>query len=184
MPATLFDAQERTEVRLLIAFIDFTRYTARVIKTPPLALAEIIDEYYHRVAAAVAAAGGKVVKYIGDGSLIVFPLDRADAGVLSLLDLKRDVDAGFRELGWDSRLVVKVHAGEVVAGPFGPERRFDVIGREVNVAATLATRGFALSAEAFRSLASETRTRFKKHTPPITYIRTEDPHPHRTGRIV
>jgi hypothetical protein len=36
--------------------------------------------------------------------------------------------------------------------------------------------GVALSAEAFRQLGPELRKRFKKHTPTITYIRTEDPH--------
>jgi hypothetical protein len=35
--------------------------------------------------------------------------------------------------------------------------------------------GVALSGEAFRKLGPEMRKRFKKHTPPITYIRVEDP---------
>jgi hypothetical protein len=42
--------------------------------------------------------------------------------------------------------------------------------------------GVALSVEAFRKLSPDMRRRFKKHTPPITYIRTEDPHRFRPRR--
>jgi adenylate cyclase len=182
--SSVFDLSERTEVRLVIAFIDCTRFNAWVFKTEPTRLAEVVDDYYHRIAAAVEPAGGRVIKYIGDGSLIAFPIDRAGDGVIALLELKDSIDGWFARLGWDSRLIAKVHAGEVIAGPFGPTRELDLIGREVNVAATVSTRGFALTAEAFRSLDPETRKRFKKHTPPITYIRAEDPRPHRTGRAI
>lgn len=184
MSSSVFDLAERAEVRLVIAFIDCTRFTARVFKTEAFELADRVDEYYRRITAAVEPAGGEVIKFIGDGALIAFPADRADDAVIALLDLKEQTDAWFDAIGWDSRLIAKVHAGAVIAGPFGPDGRFDVIGREVNVAATVATRGFALTAEAFRSLGAETRKRFKKHTPPITYIRTEDRRPNRTGRLI
>lgn len=39
-----------------------------------------------------------------------------------------------------------------------------------------------LSAEAFRKLSPETRKRFKKHSEPVAYIRTEDPHTRRRPR--
>ena len=45
----------------------------------------------------------------------------------------------------------------------------------VNTAARLDASGVTLSVEAFRKLGPELRTRFKKHTLPITYIRSEDP---------
>ena len=44
----------------------------------------------------------------------------------------------------------------------------------MNVAATLDATGVALSVAAFRKLGPELRRRFKKHTPPVTYIRLED----------
>ena len=66
--------------------------------------------------------------------------------------------------------------GRVVAGPSGRDgdKRYDVIGKTVNVAATLDATGVALSVAAFRKLGPELRRRFKKHTPPVTYIRLED----------
>lgn len=176
--------EARAERAFLIAFVDFTRYTARAAKLDDATLADTLDEYYVRVAEAAGAGSGRVVKFIGDGALLVFPDDHVDAGVHALLDLKESCDAWFASLGWDSRLLVKAHFGTVMAGPFGPEgdRRFDVIGANVNIAATIASRGFALSPEAFRKLAPETRKQFEKHTPPVTYIRQGDPRPHRTAR--
>lgn len=118
-----------------------------------------------------------LVKPIGDAVLAAFDAEAVDAGVSALLDLKADVDAWLPSVGWrDSRLVVKAHFGPVVAGPFGVPPRFDVVGDTVNTAATLEARQFALSADAFRRLSPTLRKRFKKHTPPVTYIRVEDPH--------
>ncbi|MBI4503047.1 MAG: hypothetical protein HY700_18055 [Gemmatimonadetes bacterium] len=138
-----------------------------------------MNEYYQLAGSAIRAAGGQIVKFIGDATLAVFPAEVADRGTLGLLDLKDSADQFMAQQGWDCRLVVKVHVGPVVAGEFGaePDRRYDLLGKTVNVAARLdASSGFALSAEAFRSLEPETRKRFKKHTPPITYIRQEDSH--------
>jgi len=64
----------------------------------------------------------------------------------------------------------------VVAGSLKKkgDKRYDVIGKTVNVAATLEATGVALSVAAFRKLEPALRRRFKKHTPPVTYIRLED----------
>ena len=78
---------------------------------------------------------------------------------------------------WDSRVVVKAHFGRAVAGPFGQGDRFDVIGSEVSLAATLPARTVSLSAEAFRCLESGERTAYRKHTAPVVYIPVDDPRP-------
>jgi len=63
------------------------------------------------------------------------------------MGLKRAVDAWWAAKGWDSRVILKAHFGRAVIGPFGTDARFDVIGNEVNVAATLPARTVSLSAE-------------------------------------
>ena len=55
-------------------------------------------------------------------------------------------------------------------------KRFDIIGDNVNITATLKSNGFTISVETFRKLKKETRQLFKKHTPPITYIDVEEQH--------
>jgi adenylate cyclase len=173
-------SEPRAARELLVVFVDLSTYTQDARRTADdLRLADIVDAYYERVSAAVRAAGGNVVKFMGDGALLVFPTERADAAVTALLELTVSIGRWLEGERWESRLVVKAHAGTVIAGGFGGsgDKSFDVIGDAVNVAARLQTRAFALSADAFRLLSPEARKRFKKHTPPITYIPVEDRHP-------
>jgi adenylate cyclase len=169
----------RAARRLLIAFVDTTGYTQFAERTADEPLAELMDRYYERIGELVERSGGTLVKPMGDGALIVFPPERADDAVDALLALREDIAAMCAGAGWPATLVVRLHAGEVVCGPFGArgDKRFDIMGREVNLTARLPTRGFALSVEAFRCLSPAGRARFKKHTPPITYIPVEDRRP-------
>jgi len=48
------------------------------------------------------------------------------------------------------------------------DKRFDVFGHAVNIAALLTSDGLALTPQTCRH--------FKKHTPPISYISVEDRH--------
>ncbi len=170
---------DRTPTRLLVVFLDLTRFAAESARLGDAETAAMMDAYYHRVADDVQAAGGTVVKFIGDATLAVFGEDDVDAGVRLLLDLKPAIDAFMAERGWECRLTAKAHFGEVIAGYFGPpnHNRFDVIGREVNTAAVLPSTGVTLSAEAFRKLSPALRQEFKKHTAPVTYIRGADHRP-------
>ena len=167
----------RTEHPLLIVFADLTRYMANARGTSDAALADLLDAYYRHAEGAVSAAGGRLVKFMGDAFLAVWPEERAGLGAAALAALKRDLDAWLAARGWDSRVVVKAHFGRAVTGPFGRDDRFDVIGNEVNVAATLPARTLSLSAEAFRRLESADRRAFKKHTASVVYIPVDDPRP-------
>jgi len=168
----------RVELPLLVAFIDLTGFAMQCTRVADDDLAAVIDGYYELVASRVTAAGGRVVKFIGDGALVVFEVGDADAGVDALLALKSDIDRYLADHHWDCRTTIKAHVGTVIAGPYGGpgDKRFDVIGKTVNTAAMLDATGVALSAEAFRALSPAMRQRFKKHTWPVTYIRVEDPH--------
>jgi len=171
-------AERRAESAYLIAFVDLTRFMAQSQRVSDGEIADTLDLFYQHVAAAVEDARGRVVKYLGDAALVVFPEDGVDRGVEALLDLKTSIDRFMVTRGWDCRLTAKAHFGVAVAGAFGPPaaERFDVIGKAVNTAATLEGSGVTLSVAAFRKLGPELRRRFKKHTPPVSYIRSEDPH--------
>ena len=60
-------------------------------------------------------------------------------------------------------------------GPRG-DKRLDIYGETVNIAATMNSNGLAISPQAFRKLEPATRKLLKKHTPPITYIPTDEKH--------
>jgi adenylate cyclase len=169
---------KRVEVAVLVAFVDLMGFALQSTRLSDDEIADIIDGYYRLLAQRVSAAGGRVVKYIGDGALIAFDASEAERGIEALLDIKLLVDRYLDSHGWPCRATVKAHVGTVIAGPYGPpdDLRFDVIGKAVNTAAMLDASGVALSVEAFRKLSPATRQRFKKHTWPVTYIRVEDPH--------
>ncbi|MFI4995728.1 MAG: adenylate/guanylate cyclase domain-containing protein [Hyphomicrobiales bacterium] len=166
-----------SETPLLVAFVDLTRFMAQSKRVSDADVAATLDAYYERVAAAAEEAGGRMVKFFGDGALMVFDEDEVDRGVQALMDLKDAVDSFMDDRGWDCRLTVKAHFGTAIAGPFGAPgaKRYDVIGKTVNTAATLDATGVTLSVAAFRKLDPELRRRFKKHTASVTYIRNEDP---------
>ena len=167
----------RTETELLVVFVGLTRFGAQSQRVDDVALADTLDGYYERVGAAVHAVGGRVLKFMGDGILIVFEEDKVDQGVEALLDLKDAIDRWMTERRWECRLVAKAHFGPVVAGLFGEAggKRYDVAGKTVNTAAVLDATGVTLSVAAFRRLGPVLRRRFKKHTASVTYIRAEDP---------
>lgn len=170
-------SSSRVEQSVLIVFADLTRFMVNARSTPDAALADLLDGYYRRAEALVSAAGGRIVKFMGDAFLAVWPEARAGSGVEALPVLKRDIDAWWAAKGWDSRVVLKAHFGRAVVGPFGADARFDVIGNEVNIAATLPARTVSLSAEAFRRLEDDGRRAFRKHTGPVVYIPVDDPRP-------
>ncbi len=176
---TNMEGGARASQQLLIVFGDITRYTSNARGEPDVELAEMMHGYYERVGALARASNGRIVKFMGDAFLAVWSADDAGRGVAALPAIKRGVDAFFTERRWDSRLVVKAHFGAVVAGPFGDDGRFDVIGNDVNIAATLPARTIALSPEAFRLLPPDDRKAWKKHTPQVVYIQADDPRPER-----
>ena len=92
-----------------------------------------------------------------------------------IADTPAEAKAVAERLG--GRVVVKAHFGRAAVGPFGQDEHFDVVGSEVNVAATLPARTVSLSAEAFRCLKNGERKAYKKHTAPMVYIPVDDPRP-------
>ncbi|MSQ23086.1 MAG: adenylate/guanylate cyclase domain-containing protein [Chloroflexi bacterium] len=128
-----------------------------------------LDEFYRLTERVIEAAGGLVIKFIGDGVLIAFPKELADPGIIALLRLKQDAEAWFRTRGIDSGLHVNVHFGEVTMGKMGSVDRLDIIGETVNICASLPHQGVTLTPQAFRCLSSEHRKLFHRFIPPVTY---------------
>lgn len=155
--------------KLLVAMVDQARFTQNARERSSAALFADLNDFYHLTEQAVEPAGGLVIKFMGDAALIVFPDEVADAGILALLQLRRDAQGWFRDRGIDSSLHVNVHYGEVTMGKMGSFESLDIIGETVNICATLPHRGVTLSPQAFRCLSPENRRAFHRFTPPVTY---------------
>ena len=154
-----------------IAFFGLGRLREWHSSSEDLRVAEFLQSYYDLAGRTIVGAGGRLVKLNGAEGLCVIPGARMADGIHALCELGGAVSGLAHQRGFDTHLNVRVHYGAVVNGEFGPPglRRYDVIGKAVNVAARIGGRGVVLTAQAYRQLDHASRQRFEKHTPPISY---------------
>jgi class 3 adenylate cyclase len=158
------------QANVLVAMCDCSRFMQSTKGRSSAELFADLNDFYILVDDAVQAAGGLVVKFMGDAALIVFPEELADQGIMALLDIKASVDRWLQDRPIGHSLYVNAHFGEATLGRMGRAGHLDVIGETVHIAATLGSRGFGLSQQAFRQLTPEHRQLFHKFTPPVMYL--------------
>jgi len=156
---------EHTSSPVAIVFTDlegFTRYTSEQGDDAALAL---LDDHHKAVGPVVRSRGGRVVKRLGDGLMLVFP--SGEAAVLAALELQETAPDPLR-------LRAGVHLGDAVV------TRDDVVGHVVNVAARVtecANGGQVLSTTDVRDAAGDLpnvsfgrarRARLKGVTEPVS----------------
>jgi adenylate cyclase len=132
---------ERREVGVL--FVDVIGSTGLAQRHSPDRVVELLNLFFATIVRVVAAEGGWVNKFEGDGALCIFgaPVPLDDYAVRTLRaarTIRREllaVAAGHPELD----AAIGVSAGSVVAGNVGAEQRYEytVIGNPVNEAARL-----------------------------------------------
>ena len=168
--ASALPPDARTET-LGVAFFDLSRMAEWASSNQDEHVAGFLQRFYELAAEYIEPASGRIVKFIGDAGLTVFPTESAEEVIFALCALAGDVRQVGHTYVIDTYLNVNVHVGPVITGSFGPSgaERFDVIGKAVNIAARLGRRGVTLSAQAFRCLSPEGRQRFEKITQPTTY---------------
>ncbi|MEZ5667869.1 MAG: adenylate/guanylate cyclase domain-containing protein [Alphaproteobacteria bacterium] len=140
-------------IRAIIWVSDLRGFTDLSDRLPAEAMLGLLNAYFERMAGAVMAHGGDVLKFIGDGMLAVFPFaddaagataaraalaaaTRALADVGALSEAPPPALAG--AAGWQPlRSGIALHEGEVFFGNVGAPERLDftVIGPGVNAAA-------------------------------------------------
>jgi adenylate cyclase len=133
-------------VRAAVWYCDLRGFTRLTETTPRDALIACLNDYFECMAAEIARADGEILKFMGDGMLALFPLERADAcaralaaaegAVAGMAELNaRRAPRGEAALGFG----IALHAGEVMYGNIGAPDRLDftVIGRAVNQAARI-----------------------------------------------
>lgn len=155
------DEDQSGEVRdVAVLFIDLAGSTQLATTLTPREVADVLNDFFKIVVAAVDAHGGQINKFQGDAALAVFgaPTAAPDATTSALRtaraladDLRRlpVVDYG-----------IGVSAGSVFAGNIGGENRYEytVIGDPVNEAARLADAAKNTSRRALASGAAIQRT--------------------------
>lgn len=133
-----------TRIRAAIWFCDLRGFTTLVDQQPIDDVLGVLDRYFECTAGEVSAAGGEVLKFIGDAVLAIFPVGEAgekdacsraliaaEAALRAMEKLNEQrLKAGETPLG----LGIALHLGEVMYGNIGARDRLDftVIGAAVN----------------------------------------------------
>ncbi|MGE0259475.1 MAG: adenylate/guanylate cyclase domain-containing protein [Alphaproteobacteria bacterium] len=135
-------------IRAVLLCADLRDFTALSEATEPAAMIAALDAWFDRIAGAVHAFGGEVLKFIGDGALAIFPVTGAPreaceaalravgaarAGMAHLDAVRRS--QGLPPLPFGAAL----HLGEILWGNVGAADRLDftAIGPAVNLVSRL-----------------------------------------------
>ena len=135
-------------IHAAILYADLRDFTAMSEATEPAAMIAALDAWFDRVAGAVHAFGGEVLKFIGDGVLAIFPVADAPADACrSALHAIAAIRAGMAHLDKVRQAQglpplpfgAALHLGEILWGNIGAADRLDftAIGPAVNLVSRL-----------------------------------------------
>lgn len=119
-------------IQAAVWFCDLRDFTSMSDRMTPREVVELLDAYFDRVAGAVVARGGEVLKFIGDAILAIFPLGvDPSASCKSALRAAEEALAALQRLNEERaaespvQIGVALHVGEVMYGNIGSRERLD-----------------------------------------------------------
>ncbi len=136
-------------IRAVLLYGDLRGFTALSETMEPEAVIAALDSWFDRIAGAVHAFGGEVLKFIGDGVLAIFPIGERSASsacdaALNAVGAARagmaHLDAMRRQQGLPSlSFGMALHLGDMLWGNIGTADRLDftAIGPAVNLVSRL-----------------------------------------------
>ena len=140
-------------LRAAIVFADMRGYTALSSAMTAEESVVLLNRYFDCVVPPIEAAGGEVLKYIGDGVLAIYGAGDDDQAactkaLAAAQAIVQRVAEDQADLPEPQRFTIKValHFGELAYGNIGSGARLDytVVGRDVNLASRLADLAGAL----------------------------------------
>ncbi len=136
------------QMEAVVLFSDIRGFTTLSERLGPVAIVDVLNEYFEAMTEIIQRHGGAVNKFVGDAIFATFgvPIRHADdarRAVRAAIEMQQRL-ARMREV-WraqgrpEFRIGIGISRGEVVAGTIGSERRKDstAIGDAVNVGARL-----------------------------------------------
>ena len=170
-----------TERELVVGLYDLRGYTAYCDGAEALRALDVIAGYHAFVGGIIAAAGGLLIKAIGDAGLFAFPAEHADPAVATTFRVQSEGDAWLVRQGYPGGARMVMHIGPAAIGRVGGPGReqLDIIGKTVNVVGAMRMEGsFAMTPVTFQRLSPPLQRRFVKSTS-LAYIAVADGQPGR-----
>ena len=163
----LANASER---KLVILVVDLAGTTRLISQMDAGELAELINTFFAACGDAVTAHGGRIVTFLGDGCLAVFPEGAGVDAIDAAADLRNAMNDIGKEFDVSLELGVNVHQAIVAEGDYEPDGRYNVMGTGVVHTFRMgAGPGMRISEPVYRQLPNERRGAWKKQQPPATY---------------
>jgi len=136
------------EREIAILFADLRGFTTLSEDRLPYDVVFILNRYFTAMGTAVEAAGGRIDKFIGDGVMALFGIERGVAqGSRNALEAARRMAQSLEELNRSLahdlpeplRIGIGLHSGHVIVGEmgYGPATSLTAIGDAVNTASRL-----------------------------------------------
>jgi adenylate cyclase len=143
-----FQRGSSSEINAVIGLFDLKGFTSLAGELPGPELIEMLNDYFGIAVAATQGRGGNILKFLGDGMLIMFNLGSIEKDATAALDAAADmcrnigrrneerIALGLPVTDW----TLALHAGRILYGNIGAENRLDftVIGPAVNQTARIA----------------------------------------------
>jgi len=150
------DLAQGSEREIAILFVDIRGFTALSEGRLPYDVVFVLNRYFAAIGFAVESAGGRVDKFIGDGVIALFGIERgAHTGCREALAAARLISARLdefnaslgAELDRPLRIGIGIHCGPAIVGEmgYGNATSITAIGDAVNTASRLEslTKNFA-----------------------------------------
>jgi adenylate cyclase len=137
---------EVQELEATVIFADIVGFTPRAEKMDPPSIAQLLNEYFSRMADVILEYDGTLDKFIGDCIMAVFGApyaqeDHAIRAVQVALEMRRRLQELNQERSDEPAIQMRmgVNSGRVVAGPIGSVKRKEitVLGDTVNIASRI-----------------------------------------------
>jgi class 3 adenylate cyclase len=146
-PMHFNDTAAPTERVLVVAAIQVAGFCRACEVKSASEVFDTLGRYYEVIGGITETHHGRVVKFMGDAALVVFPHNQAGEAVQALKDISSETAPLWREFDARCALQVTAHAGPVLCGPLGTktDKRFDVIGKTVNELFRMSPAGFNFS---------------------------------------
>ena len=139
----------------VLLFVDLVGFTEMSNSLPSKIILKVLNDFFEVINSSVESNSGEILKFIGDGALIVFPVvddltaqESAARNALNAVAHARDKLQNHNgEGGIEFRAAL--HVGEIFYGNIGSQDRLDftAIGPAVNLVSRLLDQASALSAK-------------------------------------
>jgi adenylate cyclase len=133
---------QQVERKMTILFADIRNFTSLSESMSPQENFNFLNSYLIQMEPVIAAHGGFIDKYIGDGIMALFP-DSPDAALrcsLAMMERLEEYNSGRERAGYRRiKIGIGINTGIVILGTVGGAARMDgtVIGDAVNLAARM-----------------------------------------------